>query len=280
MSRRGEGTTVAESWWALEDEVRATIAAKDETIGRLDAEVAFLREQLDQRSREHAAERERFDVIQRIALTGIEALTSGRGRIALMPQHVHQSSQDATRGSLRTRLVGERVAEGAGDLDSYTAEVALECLRRLDLGRRIGKVPRRGRIFVEARSASLCRRAEECLNIVQSSLKVRAQHDRIDVCVDEQILPLVINGPQTGAVLVDGIAEALCLSAEPVLASLLGAPVPSAAGIHAEILLPILRVIRQAYYKHTRHGDGERDREPHGGWSRSIKRVAGEAPLC
>ena len=74
-----EGTTVAELWRALEEEGKATVAAKDETIGRLDAEVAFLREQLDQRSRELAAERERFDVIQQIALTRIEALTTGAG---------------------------------------------------------------------------------------------------------------------------------------------------------------------------------------------------------
>ena len=74
-----EGSTVAELWRALEDEGKATIVAKDETIGRLDAEVVFLREQLDQRSRELAAERERFDVIQQIALTRIEALTTGMG---------------------------------------------------------------------------------------------------------------------------------------------------------------------------------------------------------
>ena len=90
----GEGAIVAELWRALEDETKATIAAKDaqitqanvakdeasaakdETIGRLDTEVAFLREQLDQRSRELAAERERFDVIQQLALQRIEALTA------------------------------------------------------------------------------------------------------------------------------------------------------------------------------------------------------------
>lgn len=74
-----DGAMVAELWKALEDEGRATIAAKDETISRLDAEVAFLREQLDQRSRELAAERERFDVIQQLALQRIEALTSVSG---------------------------------------------------------------------------------------------------------------------------------------------------------------------------------------------------------
>jgi hypothetical protein len=83
----GEGTTVAELWRALEEEGKATAAAKDETISRLAAEVAylrerenteiaFLREQLDQRSRELAAERERFDVIQQLALQRIEALTA------------------------------------------------------------------------------------------------------------------------------------------------------------------------------------------------------------
>jgi len=83
----GEGTTVADLWRALEEQGKATIAAKDETIGRLAAEVAhlrdrenteitFLREQLDQRSRELAAERERADVIQQLALQRIEALTA------------------------------------------------------------------------------------------------------------------------------------------------------------------------------------------------------------
>ena len=82
-----DGATMADLWRALEEEGKATIAAKDETIGRLAAEVAhlrdrenaeitFLREQLDQRSRELAAERERFDVIQQLALQRIEALTA------------------------------------------------------------------------------------------------------------------------------------------------------------------------------------------------------------
>jgi len=71
----GEGTATAELWRLLEDEKRETLTAKDETISRLAAEVAslrdrdnaevvYLRDQLDQRSRELAAERERADVIQ------------------------------------------------------------------------------------------------------------------------------------------------------------------------------------------------------------------------
>ncbi len=93
------GATVAELWRALEDEGKATIAAKDETIGRLDAEVAFLREQLDQRSRELAAERERFDVIQQLALQRIEALTTGA---VGQRRHAPTASQDvpgSTEGS-------------------------------------------------------------------------------------------------------------------------------------------------------------------------------------
>jgi len=63
------------------------IAAKDETIARLDADVAYLREQLEHRAqeaeqlrRDQAAERERFDVIHREALQRIEALTAGEVR--------------------------------------------------------------------------------------------------------------------------------------------------------------------------------------------------------
>jgi hypothetical protein len=53
------------------------LAAKDETITRLDAEVAFLRDQLDHSRRELATERERFDVLHREALGRIPQLTAG-----------------------------------------------------------------------------------------------------------------------------------------------------------------------------------------------------------
>ena len=46
-------------------------------IASLKDEIAFLREQLDQRSRELAAERERADTITQMALLRIEALTAG-----------------------------------------------------------------------------------------------------------------------------------------------------------------------------------------------------------
>ena len=58
------------------------MAATVETVNRLDSEITYLRDQLDQRgqeleqrSRELAAERERADVIQQLALRRIEALT-------------------------------------------------------------------------------------------------------------------------------------------------------------------------------------------------------------
>jgi len=57
--------------------VAELLAAKDETITRLDSEVAYLRDQLDQRSRELAAERERSDVIQQMALGRIPQLPIG-----------------------------------------------------------------------------------------------------------------------------------------------------------------------------------------------------------
>lgn len=72
----GEGATVAELWRALEEEGRAKVAAKDETISRLRAKIAFLHDQLDLRSRELAAEHERFNVIQRLALRRIEVLSA------------------------------------------------------------------------------------------------------------------------------------------------------------------------------------------------------------
>jgi len=67
-------------------QLRERMAATTETVVRLDAEVTYLRDQLDQRgqelsqrSRELAAERERADVIQQLALQRIEALTTGMG---------------------------------------------------------------------------------------------------------------------------------------------------------------------------------------------------------
>ena len=56
------------------------LAAKDEIIIRLDSEVAYLRDQLDQRSRELAEERERSDVIQQLALNRIPPLSAGEVR--------------------------------------------------------------------------------------------------------------------------------------------------------------------------------------------------------
>ena len=57
-------------------QLRERMAATTEMVVRLDTEVAYLRDQLEQRSRELAAERERADVIQQLALQRIEALTA------------------------------------------------------------------------------------------------------------------------------------------------------------------------------------------------------------
>ena len=57
-------------------QLRERMAATTEMVVRLDTEVAYLRDQLEQRSRELAAERERADVIQQLALQRIEALTT------------------------------------------------------------------------------------------------------------------------------------------------------------------------------------------------------------
>ena len=78
-----DGATAARLWRLFEDERTEVVAAKDAMIARLADEVAYLRErfdqrglELEQRSRELAAERERADVIQQLALQRIEALTA------------------------------------------------------------------------------------------------------------------------------------------------------------------------------------------------------------
>ena len=53
------------------------LASKDAQIAQLAGETAFLRDQLDQRSRELAAERERADILHREALSRIPALPAG-----------------------------------------------------------------------------------------------------------------------------------------------------------------------------------------------------------
>jgi len=54
-----------------------TVAALRETVEILQADVAYLRDQLDQRSHELAAERERADVISQLALQRIPPLSAG-----------------------------------------------------------------------------------------------------------------------------------------------------------------------------------------------------------
>ena len=57
---------------------RSPVQRDDRLTTVLQDEVAFLRDQLDQRSRELAAERERFDVLHREALGRIPALGAGQ----------------------------------------------------------------------------------------------------------------------------------------------------------------------------------------------------------
>jgi len=59
------------------DADRTTAAAPDALVETLREEVLYLREQLAERSRELAAERERFDVLHREALARIPALGAG-----------------------------------------------------------------------------------------------------------------------------------------------------------------------------------------------------------
>jgi len=57
------------------------LAGRDALIDQLKSENAFLRDQLDQRSRELGAERERSDVLQQLALNRIPPLASGETRV-------------------------------------------------------------------------------------------------------------------------------------------------------------------------------------------------------
>jgi hypothetical protein len=73
------------------------VAAKDDMIAAQRQEIEFLRDQLDQKNREQAAERERFDVIHREALHRIEALTAGDAdEPATMPQDASPTAPGAT----------------------------------------------------------------------------------------------------------------------------------------------------------------------------------------
>ncbi len=62
-----------------------------EFIDQLKEENVYLREQLDQRSRELAAERERFDVLHREALARIPALGAGQDAPTSAPQPQHEA---------------------------------------------------------------------------------------------------------------------------------------------------------------------------------------------
>ncbi len=55
----------------------AVIASKDAALDHAEREIDWLRDQLSERSRELATERERADVLSRIALDRIESLTAG-----------------------------------------------------------------------------------------------------------------------------------------------------------------------------------------------------------
>jgi len=80
-----------------------------ELIDQLKSENVFLRDQLDQRSRELGAERERSDVIQQLALNRIPALASGDGeRTRAGPQEAsperHHEEIPAREGSDTSRV--------------------------------------------------------------------------------------------------------------------------------------------------------------------------------
>ncbi|MDP9356860.1 MAG: helix-turn-helix domain-containing protein [Chloroflexota bacterium] len=68
---------------------RTVAADPDPLVETLREEVAYLREQLAERSRELAAERERFDVLHREALARIPALGAGQDAPQASPEPRH-----------------------------------------------------------------------------------------------------------------------------------------------------------------------------------------------
>ena len=95
------------------DDRAPTVAALEAMIAGQREEIAFLRDQLDQRSRELAAERERSDVLMREALARIPALAAGEAPSAPPgpPQHAEPSepAEDAPSAWRRfLRLLGGR----------------------------------------------------------------------------------------------------------------------------------------------------------------------------
>ncbi len=71
------------------DTDRTAAVAPDPLVETLREEVAYLREQLAERSRELAAERERFDVLHREALARIPALGAGQDAPQASPEPRH-----------------------------------------------------------------------------------------------------------------------------------------------------------------------------------------------
>ncbi len=81
---------------------RTATAGPDPLVETLREEVAYLREQLAERSRELAAERERFDVLHREALARIPALGAGQDAPSASPQprHATEATEPAADSSV------------------------------------------------------------------------------------------------------------------------------------------------------------------------------------
>ncbi len=100
--------------WTPPDAMASTTR---ELIEQLKEENTYLRDQLDQRSRELAAERERFDVLHREALARIPALGSGQNapaaasglQQAAEPQHTASDPSSSWWASWWRRLTGGNV---------------------------------------------------------------------------------------------------------------------------------------------------------------------------
>jgi hypothetical protein len=93
------------------------IAVYESLVTTQQDEIAFLREQLDQRSRELAVERERADTITQMALLRIEALTTGS---------LQTDSSDETGDTGQDRRTSPTMAQDRPDPHESTPDTAHE----------------------------------------------------------------------------------------------------------------------------------------------------------
>src|SRR5215218_4791466 len=113
-----------------------------ELIDHLKSENEYLRDQLDHSRRDLAAERERFDVIHREALSRIEALTAGQDAPGTAPNNRGEAigpnpMPDASPENARPGATGD--ATGAAETgESHRESIGPPAWRRADEGHELG----------------------------------------------------------------------------------------------------------------------------------------------